>query len=151
MIEAGKPFPEFTLPDQDGTTRTKKDFLGKWIIYYFYPKDNTPGCTIEAHGFKTALPEFHKLGADVVGISKDSPKSHKGFCDKQGLQFTLLSDTEKSLYGAAGINTKKFMGHTMFKRSTYIVDPKGNVATSLEDVMPLGHEKQCLEYVRAHR
>lgn len=151
MIEAGKPFPEFSLEDQDGRVRTKNDFLGKWIVYYFYPKDDTPGCTIEANGFKQVLPEFHALGADVVGISKDTGKSHKKFCDKYGLSFTLLADPMKSLYASAQIGTKKFMGNTMFKRSTYIVDPKGNVATSFEDVTPLGHEKECLEYVRAHR
>jgi len=148
MLKLGSVFPAFELLNERGEQRTLKSFSGKWLVLYFYPKDNTPGCTIEARGFSKALTKFHDLGAEVVGVSKDSINSHLKFCDKQGLKITLLSDPERALYAAAEIGKKKMMGHEMYKRSTYILDPKGRVAKTYEDVMPLGHEKECLKAIK---
>ena len=147
MISLGALFPEFSLLDQTGRARTRADFAGKWVVLYFYPKDNTPGCTIEGVGFSKKKAAFTKLGAEVVGVSKDTVKSHQGFCEKQELRITLLSDPERVLYKAAEVGTKSIMGHLMFKRSTVILNPKGIVAWTKEDVAPLAHPDECLEII----
>src|SRR5436305_1945226 len=100
--QAGQQASEFTLPSQDGTQISLKDFRGKWVVLYFYPKDNTPGCTIEAHNFQRDLPKYEQDNAVIVGVSVDSPDSHKDFCAKQGLTFKLLADTDKKVVGEYG-------------------------------------------------
>jgi peroxiredoxin Q/BCP len=150
MISPGQPFPSFSLPDQDGTTVTNEDLKGSETIVYFYPKDDTPGCTIEACEFQSAVADMKRSGTKavrVVGVSPDSPRSHRKFADKFGLEFTLLADenhalaeefgfwVEKSMYG------KKYMG---VERSTVVLDPNGIVVSILQKVKPEGHAAEVL-------
>lgn len=139
---------DFSLPDQNGDTHTLSDYKGKWLLIYFYPKDDTPGCTKEACNFRDGLNEFLKRGVTVVGVSKDSVESHKKFADKYKLNFTLLSDPEHLVienYGAWG--TKKFMGKERSagtQRNSYLVDPEGEMAKEYKSVNPLTHFTQIL-------
>lgn len=141
-------FPEFSLPDQDGATVTLDDLKGGRTIVYFYPKDDTPGCTAEACGINESLPNF--AGARVFGVSPDSPKSHKKFADKHGLRFTLLADTEHTLAEACGVWAekqmmgKKYMG---VARTTYLLDENGVVLHAWDKVNPKGHEKEILAWL----
>jgi len=142
MISVGKPAPSFSLPDQDGRTRKLSEFRGQWVVLYFYPKDDTPGCTIEACEFTEGIRGFAKLEAEVLGCSPDSPESHRKFARKHGLRLTLLSDPEHAVmqkYGAWGdkvLYGRKFKGVI---RSTVIVDPSGNVAHHWKKVKAKGH------------
>ena len=141
-LKIGDSAPDFCLPDKDKKNVCLKDFKDKYTIVYFYPKDNTPGCTTEAIGFTSILPDFQKLDAIVVGISPDSPESHNKFAEKKNLKVTLLSDPEKEVlkkYGAWGL--KKFRGKTYMGviRSTFIVDPKGKVVHIWPKVSVKGH------------
>ena len=142
MLEIGKKAPQFTLPDQNGTMHSLKDYKGKKVILYFYPKDNTSGCTKEACGFRDRYPDITEKGAVVIGISKDSVKSHKKFEEAQQLPFTLLSDEstevlqkydvwkEKSMYG------RTYMG---IERSTYLIDEKGVIRKAYLKVKAASH------------
>lgn len=150
MLHVGDPAPDFVLPDQDGTDASLHDFLGQWVVVYFYPKDDTPGCTEEACAFRDAYPELKKASVKILGISKDTVKSHKKFADKFNLNFTLLSDPdhlviehygawqEKSMYG------KKYMG---IQRSTFVINPEGHIAKIFPKVTPKGHEQEVLEAI----
>lgn len=134
--------PDFTLPDQDGNKVSLRGFKGKWVVLYFYPKDNTPGCTIEAKEFTKALPQFRKLNAVVVGCSPDSEQSHCRFIEKQGLKLTLLADEEKEVlkrYGAWG--KKKFMGREFdgVIRSTFLISPDQRIVKVWSPVKVKGH------------
>src|SRR5277367_3121796 len=102
MPQVGQPAPQFTLPSQDGTPVSLKDFKGKWVVLYFYPKDKTPGCTIEAHNFQHDLAEYDKKHAVIVGVSVDSADSHKEFCAEQSLTFKLAADTDKKVVAMYG-------------------------------------------------
>jgi len=142
MIAAGKPAPAFQLADQDGKKRKLSEFRGQWVVLYFYPKDDTPGCTVEACEFTEGVRGFAKLDAVVLGCSADSPESHRKFIAKYGLKITLLSDPEHEAmkaYGAWG--EKVLYGRKMIGviRSTVIVDPKGNVAHHWKKVKAKGH------------
>ena len=151
MIQAGKKLPAFSLPDQDGTTRTAKDFLGAWWVLYAYPKDLTPGCTTEAIDFTALKKSFAKLGAQVVGISPDTPKKHCSFIDKKDLQLILLSDTEHSLLEALGFwGLKKFMGREYMGvlRSTLLINPEGKVAEVWSPVSVAGHAQAVLDRLK---
>jgi len=134
--------PEFCLPDKDNKSVCLRDFNGKYIILYFYPKDNTPGCTTEAIGFTGILPEFQKLNAVVIGISPDSPESHAKFIEKKNLKVILLSDRDKEVlksYGKWGkkkFRGKEYMGVT---RSTFIIDTNGKIAHIWPKVSVKGH------------
>lgn len=139
--------PTFSLPDQNGTLRSLNEYRGKWVVLYFYPKDDTPGCTKEACTFRDAIATFQKLGVEIVGVSKDSVSSHKKFADKYHLNFSLLSDesheTIKS-YGSWG--EKKFMGRVFegTLRNTYLIDPNGVIVKTYEKVNPLVHAEGVL-------
>ena len=142
MIKIGDFAPDVCLPNQDGEEVCLKDYKGKWIILYFYPKDNTSGCTLEAKDFTSSAPEFEKLGAVVLGVSPDSTTSHQKFFTKHELGINLLSDTEhKTLgdYGAWG--KKKMYGREFFGvvRSTYLINPKGKVEYVWPKVKVKGH------------
>jgi len=146
-IKEGKKAPAFTLPNQNEENVSLKDFKGKWVVLYFYPKDNTPGCTTEAVEFTQKLPEFKKLGAIVLGCSKDSPQSHCKFIDKKDLKITLLSDLDHEVidkYGAWG--KKKFMGREFMGiiRSTFLIDPQGKIARIWSPVKVKGHVDDVL-------
>ena len=147
----GKPAPLFCLPDADEKKVCLEDMTGKWVVVYFYPRDNTPGCTLEARSFSESADEFTALGAVIIGVSGDSVDSHKKFSDKQNLRFTILSDTahrvleaygvwkEKKLFGAIGLGTE---------RSTFLVDPKGTVAAVWRKVKVVGHVDDVKNRVR---
>ena len=143
MPEAGQDAPSFTLPSQDGTPVTLNDFKGKWVVLYFYPKDNTPGCTIEAHNFQRDLPKYEADNAVIVGVSVDSADSHKGFCAKQGLTFKLLADTDKKVVEEYG-STKSFGPMTMAARNTFLIDPQGKIVKVWTGVDPSHHSEAVL-------
>ncbi len=143
MIKAA----DFSLPDQNGVVHTLKEYRGKWLILYFYPKDDTPGCTKEACSFRDSVAEFAKRGVAIVGVSRDSVASHKKFADKYKLTFTLLSDESLAMiktYNAWG--EKKFMGKVFsgILRNTYLINPQGEIAKVYEKVNPLVHSEELL-------
>ena len=145
MVEIGKKAPEFCLPDQDGNEVCLKDFRGKWVVLYFYPKDNTSGCTREAIDFTENLKDFEELDAVVLGVSKDSVKSHKNFMEKHGLKITLLSDPEHKVIEAYGAwKLKKRYGREYFgtERSTFLIDPDGIVRFIWRNVKVKGHVEE---------
>ena len=140
--------PSFSLPDQNNTTHRLSDYKGMWLIIYFYPKDDTPGCTKEACNFRDKGDEFVKKGVTIIGISKDSTASHKKFADKYHLDFPLLSDPDHTTierYGAWG--KKKFMGREYdgIMRNTYLINPKGDIEKEYAGVNPLTHANQILQ------
>ena len=141
----------FCLPNQDGKNVCLKDFLGKWVVVYFYPKDNTTGCTIEAIDFTKKLKEFEKLNAKILGISADSKESHCNFIEKQNLKIELLSDTEKKVikqFGAWG--KKKLYGkeYEGIIRSTFLINPDGKIAKEWKSVRVEGHVEEVLEKIK---
>ena len=142
MLNVGNKAPDFCLPDQNDKQVCLKDLKGKWVVLYFYPKDNTPGCTAEACEFTGELAEFEKLGALVLGASPDSTKSHRGFIEKHGLKITLLSDPEHEVmesYGAWQMKSmygKKYMG---VQRSTFLIDTQSKLAHIWPKVSVKGH------------
>lgn len=152
MLQAQTPAPDFTLPDQDGTNHTLSDYRGQWVLVYFYPKDDTPGCTIEACELRDRMEELNNLKIQVFGISKDDVNSHKKFADKFHLMFPLLADTEKTVmqqydvWGERSFMGKKYMG---VSRSSYLIDPKGMIATVYEKVKPKDHAREVAADVAA--
>lgn len=136
---------DFSLTDQDGKTRTLADFAGKWLVLYFYPKDDTPGCTVEACSLRDANDELIDVGAEVVGISKDDTDSHRKFKAKHQLNFTLLSDPEGKTIEAYGAWGKKMFGREGILRKTFIISPKGEIVKTYGRVTPLGHGEKVLE------
>jgi peroxiredoxin Q/BCP len=138
----------FSLPDQDGKIHQLSDYKGKWVIVYFYPKDDTSGCTTEACNFRDSFHELQAKGVVILGISKDSVKSHKKFAEKNDLNFPLLSDETKEVidaYHAWG--KKKFMGKTYegILRTTYLINPAGEIVKVYENVNPTVHAKEILK------
>ncbi len=153
MPEVGAAAPAFSLPDQDGNTVSLADFAGKWVVLYFYPKDDTPGCTKEACSFRDRHAELQAKGAVVLGVSGDSSASHRKFADKYSLPFPLLADTEHEVaraYGAWG--TKKMYGkeYEGMIRSTVVIDPAGKVAKTWPKVKPDGHGDEVLAWLEAN-
>jgi len=133
MLEVGTQVPDFCLPNQDEEEICFRDIKGRWIVLYFYPKDNTPGCTTEACDFTAAVPDFDGLNAIILGVSPDSPEKYRKFIEKKELGITLLADEEKELCNLFGIwQLKKFMGKEYMGvvRSTFIIDPDGKVAAN---------------------
>ncbi len=144
-LKVGSKAPDFCLPDKDSKEVCLKEFKRKYIILYFYPKDNTPACTTEAIGFTGILPAFQKLGAIIIGISPDSPDSHAKFIEKKNLRVILLSDIDKKVtkeYGKWG--KKKFRGKEYIGviRSTFLIDPEGNIAHIWPKVSVKGHPEE---------
>ncbi len=131
----GQAAPTFTLPSQDGSPISLASYRGKWVVLYFYPKDMTTGCTIEAHNFQNALSQFEAKNAVILGVSVDSTDSHQQFCTKDGLTFHLLSDTEHKVVGAYG-SLADHNGTVMANRNTFLIDPKGNIAKVWVKVNP---------------
>ncbi|MGH9665757.1 MAG: peroxiredoxin [Bryobacteraceae bacterium] len=139
--EAGQEAPNFTLPSQDGNPYSLKDFQGKWVVLYFYPKDGTPGCTIEAHNFQRDIAKYEADNAVVVGVSVDSADSHKEFCAKQGLTFKLLADPDKKVvseYGSLRDNG------SMALRNTFLINPEGRIVKVWTGVKPNPHSEEVL-------
>lgn len=144
MLSAGNPFPDFSLPDQDGKVRKLSDFAGNWLVVYFYPKDDTPGCTIQGKAMTATKADFDAAGIRVVGISADDVASHKNFCNKFGLTTEFLSDTNSSLMKALGLGQSEWKGMKFWERTTFVVDPEGKIQKVYEKVNPEGHEKVLL-------
>lgn len=147
-IQIGDQAPDFTLPDQDNKTKNLQDFKGKWLVLYFYPKDDTPGCTVEACSLRDANDELISLGANVVGVSKDESESHLKFKAKHKLNFTLLSDPEGKAIQAYGAWGKKMFGKEGILRKTFIIDPEGVIRKIYGRVTPLGHGEQLIEELK---
>lgn len=140
MPAVGQQAPTVALPSQDGGVVDIKSFRGKWVVLYFYPKDMTPGCTVEAHNFQQDLPKYDKLNAAIVGVSVDSTDSHQQFCTKESLTFKLLADTDKKVvdsYGSLGTNG-------MATRSTFLIDPAGKIVQVWAKVSPGKHSEEVL-------
>jgi thioredoxin-dependent peroxiredoxin len=139
----GSSAPEFTLTSQEGTPVSLKDYRGKWVVLYFYPKDQTTGCTIEAHKFQVDQPKYAERDAVVLGVSLDSVDSHKAFCAKEGLNFKLLADTEHKVTDSYGSLTN--LGLVKFAaRHTFIIDPSGKIAKAYSSVNPSKHSQEVL-------
>jgi len=148
MIEEGKPAPDFEATTDAGERVKLSDFRGKPVVLYFYPKDDTPGCTVEACGFRDAYSEFQKRGAVILGVSPDDEASHVRFKQKFDLPFTLLADPEHDVAEKYGVwGEKKFGGRTYFgvSRSTFIIDGDGNVVKVMHRVKPDGHPAHVLD------
>lgn len=143
-----KTAPHFEAQDQTGKTHTLSDYAGKWIVLYFYPKDMTPGCTVEACNFRDSLHRITAKGAVVLGVSADSIKRHAKFAEAERLSFPLLADEDKKICESYGsIGKKKFMGreYVGIFRNTFIIDPKGYVVKVYENVKPAGHVEEILQ------
>ena len=148
MLSVGTKAPEFELPDQEGVMHSLKDYRGKKVILYFYPKDNTSGCTKQACGFSDRYPQFQEKGAVVLGVSKDSVASHKKFEEKYGLPFTLLSDTELTVIKAYDVwKEKKNYGKVSMGvvRTTYLIDEKGMITKANDKVKAADNPQEMLE------
>ena len=140
--------PDFTLVDQAGKSHTLQDYRGRWLVLYFYPKDDTPGCTVEACSLRDAATELNELEADVVGISADDAKSHDKFIKKHHLNFTLLADPDRTTIKAYGAWGKKMFGKEGILRKTFIIDPVGEVVKVYGRVTPLGHGEQVVDELK---
>ena len=140
---AGSNAPDFTLPSQEGSPVSLKDYRGKWVVLYFYPKDQTPGCSREAHNFQVDQPKYAEHNAVVLGVSLDSVDSHKKFCAKEGLNFKLLADTDHKVTDSYGSLTN--LGLVKFAaRHTFLIDPTGKIAKAYTSVDPLKHSTEVL-------
>lgn len=143
MPQVGQQAPSFTLNSQEGKPVSLDSFRGKWVVLYFYPKDMTTGCTIEAHNFQRDQEKFQKANAVILGVSVDSVDSHKQFCAKDGLNFTLLSDEEKKVvaeYGSLG----SYAGFKIANRNTFLIDPQGKIVKVWTKVDPSHHSEEVL-------
>ena len=152
MLDTGDRIPDLPLALSSGETRRLSDYAGSWLALYFYPKDSTPGCTTEGIDFNALLPDFRKLGATVLGVSRDSIKSHQNFCAKQGFAFDLASDTDEALCSAFGVIREKNMyGRKVMgiERSTFLIDPAGVIARSWRPVKVAGHADSVLDALKA--
>ena len=144
----GKKAAMFCLPDGGGNTICLDSFKGKWVVLYFYPRDNTPGCTIEAMQFNAALEKFADIGAQVIGVSADSPESHKKFAEKHNLSVLLLSDTEHAVLKAYDSwKPKTMFGREFFgtQRDTFLINPEGTIVAVWRKVSPKGHAEEVKE------
>jgi peroxiredoxin Q/BCP len=151
MLQVGKKAPAFSLRDQNGEKKSLKDYLGKKVVLYFYPKDNTSGCTKEACSFNDNLPSFENIDAVIIGISPDSVPSHKKFVDKYNLNFLLLADDEKKVVDAYGVWKEKSMYGRKYmgvERTTYIIDESGKITHIFNKVKVDGHTNEILNSLK---
>ena len=152
MLDTGDRIPDLRLALSSGGTKALSDYAGQWLVLYFYPKDSTPGCTTEGIDFNALLPEFRQRGATVLGVSRDSLKSHQNFCAKQGFEFDLVSDADEALCNAFGVIREKNMyGRKVMgiERSTFLIDPTGVIAQSWRPVKVAGHAQSVLDALKA--
>lgn len=148
MIEPGDTLPALSFTLSDGSTACFSDYAGRWLVLYFYPKDSTPGCTTEAGDFRDLISAFDKAGASVLGVSRDSVKSHQNFIAKQSLPFALISDADEAVCQAFGVIKEKNMyGRKVMgiERSTFLIDPKSRVAQAWRGVKVPGHAQAVLD------
>jgi len=152
MLKEGEPAPDFALPDAAGRTVRLSDFRGRTVILYFYPRDETPGCTTEACGFRDDHAAFTGRGAVIIGVSPDSPAAHARFARKHNLPFILLADTEHAAARAYGVwKEKKRYGRAFWgvERTTFLIDRQGRIARVFRNVRPAGHSRQVLAVLEA--
>ena len=145
MLENGSRFPNFALPNQDGKTVSLGDFAGRWLVVYFYPKDDTPGCTIQGKSFTASRSDFDSANTSVVGVSQDDVASHKSFCNKFSFTIDLLADTNADLLKACGVGQSEYKGTMYWDRTSFLVDPAGVIRKVYEKVNPQGHEAVLLQ------
>lgn len=148
MLKAGDKAPNFSLQNQDGKTRTLNDYAGKWLVLYVYPKDDTPGCTIQGKSFTEQKAQFDKLGVVTVGLSADDVKSHKDFCTKFNFTIELLADPQTKLLNALKVGQSEYKGTMYWDRSTFLIDPTGTIRKVYEKVSPQGHEEVLLNDIQ---
>src|SRR3954453_4311461 len=141
--EVGKPAPDFSLTTGDGSQVSLKDYRGQWVVLYFYPKDFTSGCTVEAHNFQRDLDKYKAMKTVILGVSVDTADSHKSFCAKEGLAFKLLSDPEGKISSAYG-SVMEYQGNKLSARNTFIIDPSGKIAKVFMSVKPAPHSEEVL-------
>src|SRR6266446_4350881 len=147
--EVGKRFVDFKLKNQDGETVTLDDFASKWLVLYVYPKDDTPGCTIQGKSFTASKQEFDAANIAVVGVSEDDVDSHKNFCNKFSFTIDLLADPNHELLSAAGVGQSEYKGTMYWDRTSFVIDPEGTLRKIYEKVNPEGHEQVLLEEIKA--
>jgi peroxiredoxin Q/BCP len=140
---AGSPAPAFTLTNNEGMPTKLSDFRGKWVVLYFYPKDFTSGCTLEAHNFQRDLKKYEQLGAVILGVSVDTAASHKDFCTKEGLSFKLLSDPDAKVSAEYG-SVMEYDGARLSARNTFLIDSEGKIAKVYLGVKPAAHSEEVL-------
>ena len=148
MPSVGSEAPDFTLKTNEGKSASLKDFRGQWVVLYFYPKDFTSGCTVEAHNFQRDLAKYQNMKATILGVSVDTPDSHKQFCAKEGLNFTLLSDPDaavSTLYGSV----QEYNGMKLSARNTFLIDPEGTIIKEFVGVHPDVHSEEVLAALSA--
>ena len=148
-LEQGKRFVDFKLQNQDGKTVTLDDFAGKWLVVYVYPKDDTPGCTIQGKSFTATKQDFDDANIAVVGVSEDDVASHKNFCNKFSFTIDLLADPNHELLSAARVGQSEYKGTMYWNRTSFVIDPNGNLRKTYEKVNPEGHERVLLNDIKA--
>ena len=148
MLTAGNPFPNFSLPNQDGKITKLADFAGQWLVVYIYPKDDTPGCTIQGKSFTATKADFDTAGVKVLGVSADDVASHKNFCNKFAFTIDLLADPGGQLMKALGIGQSEWKGMKFWERTSFVIDPKGLIRRVYEKVNPEGHERVLLDDIK---
>jgi thioredoxin-dependent peroxiredoxin len=140
----GQPAPDFSLTTGDGSQVSLKDYRGKWVVLYFYPKDFTSGCTVEARNFQRDLTKYEESGTVILGVSVDTAQSHKDFCAKEGLNFKLLADPDAKVSTEYG-SVMDYKGSKLAARNTFIINPKGEIAKAYTGVKPAEHSEQVLK------
>lgn len=148
MLSTGSKFPEFSLKNQDGKSKMLSDYAGRWLVLYVYPKDDTPGCTIQGKSFTATKADFDRLGVQVVGVSQDDVKSHKDFCTKYSFSIDLLADPEGTLLKKAGVGQSEYKGTMYWDRTTFLIDAKGLLKKVYTNVKAEGHEQVLLNDIR---
>ncbi len=148
-LETGQRFVDFNLQNQDGKTVKLDDFADKWLVVYVYPKDDTPGCTIQGKSFTATKQEFDEAGIAVVGVSADDVASHKDFCNKFSFTIDLLADPNQELLNAAGVGQSEYKGTMYWDRTSFVIDPEGKLRKTYLKVNPEGHERALLDDIKA--
>ena len=151
LLQPGARAPEFSLPSQEDTAVSLSQYKGKWVVLYFYPKDMTSGCTIEAHNFQRDLPKYEALNAVVLGVSLDTVESHKTFCTKDSLTFKLLADPDHKVIDAYGVPLMTHGEMKFAQRDTYLISPEGKVAKVWTSVNPNAHSEEVLAEIQSHK
>jgi thioredoxin-dependent peroxiredoxin len=148
-LQEGQRFTDFKLKNQNGETVTLDDFKGKWLVVYVYPKDDTPGCTIQGKSFTASKQDFDDANIAVVGVSADDVNSHKNFANKFGFTIDLLADPDHELLKAAGVGQSDYKGTMYWDRTSFVIDPEGKLRKTYLKVNPEGHEQMLLEDIKA--